>query len=237
MLKICILEDEIQQMNQLQSYLSRFQEENADFAYILESYDHPFPLLSNYARDVDLILLDIRVPDMTGMDVARSIREVDQNVMIIFVTNLTQYAIEGYEVNAFDYILKPLTYAAFAAKLSRALRVLSYRSSTICLDLRTREGGRRVSADAITYIEISNHDILVHLGSETVRQWGTLSRLEEQLRDAHFARCNSGYLVNLRYVQGVEGDHVIVDGVPLIISRPRRKTFLNTLAQYKGGSL
>ena len=79
-----------------------------------------------------------------------------------------------YSVNAFDYILKPLAYTSFSAKLERALRMLSYRSSNVTLDLKTRDGGRRVSADSITYIEVSNHDILVHVGKETLRQWGTL---------------------------------------------------------------
>lgn len=195
MLKICVLEDEAAQMERMKAYLQKFQSEHADFEYVLDAYKNAFDLLEHYKRDVDLLFLDIRVPDMSGMEVAHRIREADQNVMIIFVTNLTQYAIEGYSVNAFDYILKPLAYNSFSSKLERALRMLSYRSSDITLDLRTRDGGRRVSADSITYIEISNHDIIVHVGAEQIRQWGTLS-----------------------------------------ISRPRRKEFLNALAQYKGGS-
>ena len=237
MLKLCVLEDETVQMERLKTYLQKFQSEHPDFEYILDAYDRGFDLLEHYKRDVDLLFLDIRVPDMSGMEVARRIREVDENVMIIFVTNLTQYAIEGYSVHAFDYILKPLAYTSFSAKLERALRMLSYRSSDVTLDLRTRDGGRRISADAITYIEIPNHDILVHIGSETIRQWGTLSKFETALHDAHFVRCSSSYLVNLKYVQKILGDQVIVGGSSLSISRPRRKEFLNALAQYKGGSL
>ena len=191
MLKICVLEDEAAQMERMKAYLQKFQSEHADFEYVLDAYKNAFDLLEHYKRDVDLLFLDIRVPDMSGMEVAHRIREADQNVMIIFVTNLTQYAIEGYSVNAFDYILKPLAYNSFSSKLERALRMLSYRSSDITLDLRTRDGGRRVSADSITYIEISNHDIIVHVGAEQIRQWGTLSKLEAQLREAHFVRCSS----------------------------------------------
>lgn len=236
MLKICVLEDEAAQMERMKAYLQKFQSEHADFEYVLDAYKNAFDLLEHYKRDVDLLFLDIRVPDMSGMEVAHRIREADQNVMIIFVTNLTQYAIEGYSVNAFDYILKPLAYNSFSSKLERALRMLSYRSSDITLDLRTRDGGRRVSADSITYIEISNHDIIVHVGAEQIRQWGTLSKLEAQLRKAHFVRCSSSYLVNLKYVHKVRGDQLLVGGDTLSISRPRRKEFLNALAQYKGGS-
>ena len=236
MLKICVLEDEAAQMERMKAYLQKFQSEHADFEYVLDAYKNAFDLLEHYKRDVDLLFLDIRVPDMSGMEVAHRIREADQNVMIIFVTNLTQYAIEGYSVNAFDYILKPLAYNSFSSKLERALRMLSYRSSDITLDLRTRDGGRRVSADSITYIEISNHDIIVHVGAEQIRQWGTLSKLEAQLREAHFVRCSSSYLVYLKYVHKVRGDQLLVGGDTLSISRPRRKEFLNALAQYKGGS-
>ena len=207
MLKICVLEDEAAQMERMKAYLQKFQSEHADFEYVLDAYKNAFDLLEHYKRDVDLLFLDIRVPDMSGMEVAHRIREADQNVMIIFVTNLTQYAIEGYSVNAFDYILKPLAYNSFSSKLERALRMLSYRSSDITLDLRTRDGGRRVSADSITYIEISNHDIIVHVGAEQIRQWGTLSKLEAQLREAHFVRCSSSYLVNLKYVHTPNPDY------------------------------
>ena len=197
MLKICVLEDEAAQMERMKAYLQKFQSEHADFEYVLDAYKNAFDLLEHYKRDVDLLFLDIRVPDMSGMEVAYRIREADQNVMIIFVTNLTQYAIEGYSVNAFDYILKPLAYNSFSSQLERALRMLSYRSSDITPDLRTRDGGRRVSAASITYIEITNHDLIVHVGAEQIRQWGTLSNLEAQLREAHLLRWSSSYLVNL----------------------------------------
>ena len=116
---------------------------------MLETYDRAFKLLDAYRSDVDLIFLDIQVPDMMGIDAARRIRDVDQEVMIIFVTNLTQYAIDGYSVRAFDYILKPLNYFSFSKKLRRALRMLSYRSNELHLDIKTKEGGRRLAEDAI----------------------------------------------------------------------------------------
>ena len=95
MLKICVLEDEAAQMERMKAYLQKFQSEHADFEYVLDAYKNAFDLLEHYKRDVDLLFLDIRVPDMSGMEVAHRIREADQNVMIIFVTNLTQYAIEA----------------------------------------------------------------------------------------------------------------------------------------------
>ena len=237
MLKIIVLEDENAQLAILKKYLHLYSQNNPSFEYSLTAYERGVLLLTDYCRDADLIFLDIRVPDMPGIDVARKIREIDDKVMIIFVTSLEQYAIDGYSVNAFDYILKPLQYSSFSAKLKRALNVLSYREPSLMLDLRTKEGGRRVSADCITYVESSGHDILFHAGDETIKQWGTLTKYETILKDARFVRCNTSFLVNLKYVKGIRKDLVDVSGELLPISRSRRKDFLAALAQYKGGSL
>ena len=236
-MKICILEDEEGQARQLTEFFHTYQRENPDFSCVLEVYDRAYKLLDAYSQDTDLALLDIRVPDMLGIEAARRIRQMDEKVMIIFVTNLAQYAIDGYSVNAFDYILKPLNYVSFSNKLQRAQRALSYRESGLMLDLKTREGQRRIPADSVTYIEVSAHDLYLHTSTETIRQWGTLSKYEELLRGAHFARCSTCYLVNLKYVTGIQKGQVLVGDAALTISRTRRKEFLQALAQYKGGSL
>lgn len=237
MLKIMALEDDPSELRRLTDYLARYREEKPEFSYSLTSYDRGVAFLDHYRRDADLIFLDIRLPDMLGMEVAKHVRAADENVMIIFVTSLTQYAIEGYSVEAFDYILKPLHYPSFAAKLRRAEKQLSMRERGIFVDLRDKEGGHRLAADSITFIESSGHDLLFHTGGKTVRQWGTLSTYEKLLAPASFIRCHTSYLVNLKYVQGVKKDTVLVDGSEIPVSRPKRKEFLAALAQYKGGSL
>lgn len=238
MLKILALEDEKPQQERLTRYLARYQQEHPEFQYTLTLYDRGFPFLADYRRDADLVFLDIRVPDTLGIDVARELRKADENVMIVFVTSLTQYAIDGYSVGAFDYILKPIQYPSFAAKLDRVLRTLSHRESGVTLDLRTKEGGQRVSADSVTYLESEAHDITVHTGVQTVQVWGTLGKFEEELREAHFVRCNTSYLVNLKYVQTVRKDQVVLAGGEVLpLSRSRRKEFLDQLARYKGGSV
>lgn len=236
MLKIIILEDEKPQLDQLTGYLERYQGEHPEFAFTLETYDRGITLLDSFQRDADLILLDIRLPDMTGMEVARRIRQMDGSVMIVFVTSLTQYALDGYSVQAFDYILKPVHYAAFSAKLERMLRMLSHRDPQFMLDLRTRESAWRIPADSVIYIEVSAHDLLFHTSGGTIKLWGTLSKYEKLLRAAHFARPSTSFLVNLKYVRQVKKDEVLLSGQSIPISRSKRMEFLAALAQYKGGS-
>lgn len=234
-MKICILEDDRTQTQRMMEYLTRYRQEHGEFSYVLETYSQAFDLLDAYRGDADLMFLDIRLPDQLGIETARRIREKDSRVMIVFVTNLTQYAIEGYSVQAFDYIVKPISYEPFAAKLERAVRVLSYRQTGVVLDIKTREGGLRLTSDMIHYLEVFDHDLLIHTDDGVIKQWGSLSKYEKQLEGAHFARCNSCYLVNLKYVRGVYGDEVVVGEDRLSVSKSRRKEFLQALAQYKGG--
>lgn len=236
MLKIVVLEDEKPHLEQMTSFFAKYRTEHPEFEYTIDFYDRGILFLEAYKRDADLVFLDIRVPDVLGMEVARHLRKVDENVMIIFVTSLTQYAIDGYSVGAFDYILKPIHYASFSAKLERALRMLSYREPELMLDLRTKDSARRIPVNSIIYIEISAHDLLFHTGNEVYKQWGTLSKYEQLLRQAHFARPSTSFLVNLKYVRGVKRDEVLVGDQTLPISRTKRKDFLAALAQYKGGS-
>ncbi len=236
MYSIILLEDEPEHARRLTAFLERYAGDHPDFRFNLTHYDRALPLINEYKADADIAFLDIQMPDATGMEAAHYIREKDKRVMIIFITMLTQYAIEGYSVGAFDYVLKPVRYEEFSTKMDRICRMLAHQNTSLSLELRTKEEIRRVDADSIAYIEVTNHDILIHTDREVIRQWGSLKSYAEKLAPAHFVRCNACYLVNLRYVRGVSGDTVTVQGDRLAISKTRRKDFLAALAQYKGGS-
>ena len=236
MLNIVILEDQADQAERLTGMLEKYASSHSDFSYSLRLYDRSIPLLTEYKCDADILFLDIQVPDMLGMDAAKRIRAMDNKVMIIFITMLTQYAIEGYSVGAFDYVLKPVRYEELSTKMDRICRMLAHQNTSMTLELRTKEEMRRISADDITYIEVINHDILIHTDREVLRQWGNLKSYEDKLAPAHFVRCNACYLVNLKYVRGISGDTVTVGSDELAVSKAKRKEFLMALAQYKGGS-
>ncbi len=236
-MKIVVLEDDANQARQINDYLLQYQQVHAGFQYAVKTYSSGRRLLEEYRPDTDLLLLDIQLPDMLGIDVARQIRQNDPRVMIIFVTNLAQYAIDGYSVNAFDYVLKPLNSFSFSKKLERAMRVLSHDENMLKLEIKSKDGNRWIAADAVTYIEVRSHEVVIHTEREIIRRWGTLAQYEEQLKPLHFIRCNASFLVNPKYVRTVIRDQVDVAQDMLPISRTFRKEFLNTLAQYKGGTL
>ena len=235
-MRVIILEDLAEHAQRLESLLRDYEKKHPDHPFEIRRYDNPYTLLTEYACDADLMFLDIQVPLMDGMQVARRIRDMDQGVMLVFTTALAQYAIAGYEVQAFDYILKPLEAEMFEAKLDRALRVLGYQHEEAWVDFKTKTESRRLPVNQISYIEVRNHDILIHAAGKIYQHWGSLTEYEQKLTPLHFARCNSCYLVNLGHVTSITSSAVQVDGEELPMSRSKRKEFLMTFAKYKGGS-
>ena len=182
----------------------------------------------------DLILMDIEMTFMDGMSAAEEIRRADPEVLIIFITNSPQYAIKGYAVGALDYVLKPVPYFAFSQQLQKAVNQLAKRMRHY-LAVPVDGGMRRLDAATIYYIESEGHRVHFYTEDGDFSAPGALKALEEKLAGRLFARCNSGYLVNLAQVSGVQQNTVQVGPHGLQISRPKRRAFLAALADYIGG--
>jgi len=225
---VAIVEDEEIHQQALREHLLRYAGEN-DVTFDIRLFANPILLLENYRPVYDLIFMDIQMPDLNGMETARKLRAVDQNVLLIFVTSLAQYAIEGYEVAAVDYILKPVQYFSFAMRLTRAIWRISAEAGE-AITVANTEGSARIKLRDLLYVEISGHAMTYHTHEGTVSGTGTLSALEEKLRGKRFARCNSCYLVNLAYVDTVKGYQLLLkDGTELQISQPKKKSFMQAL--------
>lgn len=141
-MKIGILEDEEEVSDRIKEYiLTYFESSGIQEKPELTIYSNAYDLLEDYHADFDVLFMDIQLGLMTGMEAAAKIRETDPQVLIVFVTNLGQYAVDGYQVNAFDFILKPVSYKSFAMKLARIVRELEHRSSKeVFLSLKSGGG-------------------------------------------------------------------------------------------------
>ena len=185
----------------------------------------------------DVVFLDVEMPRLGGFGAAERIRAVDPDVVLVFVTNMAQYAIKGYEVDALDYVLKPVSYGAFCTKLSRAIqRVQRRKGGQVALQL-SGGGMQLLDTGDILYLETRNRMLYYHTATQEYAVRGSLAGAEKQLAAYHFARCNQCYLVNLQYVRGVENDFVQVGDARLEISRRQKAAFMTAVASYLGGVL
>lgn len=234
MIRIAIAEDDRECFAQLERYIGDYGRETGR-AFQITHYDNGEDLVERYAPEFDLILMDVEMPFMDGMTAAGYVRQKDPEVVIIFVTNLAQYAIQGYSVNALDYILKPVNYFSFSQRLGRALQYVRGRGKS-CIVVTVKGGAMKLEVDSIFYIERLGRQLMFHTRTGIHASAATLQEVEAALEGrGRFARCNKGYLVNLEYVDGIQDGCALVRGNKLLISRGRRGPFLEALADCVGG--
>lgn len=218
MTRIAIVEDEAAVREQLAGYVQRYTRQYGTPFEVTEFADG-MEILEDYRPQFDIIFLDVEMKHLDGMETARRIRERDGGVLIVFITNMAQYAIRGYAVGALDYVLKPVPYFAFSQQLQKALGQLEKRERHY-LAVAVDGGMRRLDAAEIYYLESEGHKVHFYTEKEDFVVPGTLKNYEEKLVGRAFARCNSGYLVNLAQVSGVQQDMVQVGPYTLQIQPP-----------------
>jgi DNA-binding LytR/AlgR family response regulator len=233
--KIAIVEDDANSSTALKNYISRFAK-NHNESFEMYFFDDGDEITSDYEAKYDIIFLDIEMKRLDGVSAAKKIREFDKDVIIIFITNMPQYAIKGYEVEALSYLLKPVPYFAFQQELAKSIERIYKRKKQYVL-LKTDNGIVRMDVSDIFYVETMKHYLIVHTKSGVYRMKSSLKKLIEEMNNKRFCLCNSCYLVNLDEVTGVSGEFVIVNGENLKISRPRKKKFMEKLASHFGGRL
>lgn len=232
-MRVAIVDDSARDAQRLEDYLTRYAQENS-VCFELAVFPNGTQFLDRYQPGYDLVIMDIDMPGLSGVDTARRLRERGDRAVLMFVTNMPQYALAGYEVEAVDYVLKPVSYRDFALKLHKARRYIQ-RNRDAQIALRIPEGVAVVSVSEILYVESSLHYLTYHLLDRDIRIRGSISQAEGLLPAQQFARCNSGYLVNLRHVEAIDKEDVTVSGRRLKMSRGKRMEFMDRFTRYLGG--
>lgn len=225
MYRIAIVEDTEQDARLLMAALDRYAEQkHVQLEY--EWISNAARFLEDYRGQYGIVLFDIRMPGLDGMSAARELRSMDHTIVIAFLTSLAQYAVEGYEVEAVDYILKPITYAALELKLPRIFARCHMDEPEVII--QSNGASVKLSVNELQYVEIYDHHIQFLTTNGIVRSYGTLKDVEEQLPEGFF-RINNQTIVNLRFVRHVDTQSATIAGRSFSISRGRRKAFLAAL--------
>lgn len=191
-------------------------------------------LLEQYTGNYDIIFLDIKMPHMNGLETAGNIRKRDRKVSIIFLTSLVHHALEGYKVQALNYIIKPISYKRLKIELDDWLHKQSQDLEPFIV-IKNDKGNYKVLLNDLAYIETSNRNALVHTKSENLICYKKLKILEMELNNHGFVRCHSSYIVNLAYIENIEKmDAKLITGEVVPISQTKKKDFMQRLARYWG---
>lgn len=198
---------------------------------VTERHENGREFLKSFRENpCDLVFLDIEMPEMDGITIAREIRKLDADVSIVFLTSHIEYALEGYEVNALRYLTKPVQ----QSKLKEILDHVSARmQAQRVLWLKTDMGEERVPLSDILFFEARNQNVFVHTsdGDFTVRY--NISDYEAELSDDGFFRIHRGYIVSLRKIKRIDSKEVTLDdGTVLPVSRTKEKELREALFRH-----
>ena len=234
MLQVAICDDMPDIRDQLQTYFMQFSKKN-QLAVDVDLYASGGQLLSADFLKYDLMILDVQMGEPNGIETARRIRSAGGNMTIIFFTNYIQYALEGYEVQAFRFLLKPLTYAQFADVAGKALLQTRSQKQDF-LNVRHKDGVFHIPIADIVYAETERGHVILHTKKqERIPDPLPMKDVEQSLASHPFFRCHTAFLVNLGMIRRItQQDVILQDDTVLPLSKHRRKEMKEALALYWG---
>ncbi len=233
-MRVAIVEDNAQERKRIAGFTKQYFGAQGKTCHISLFADGD-EILERYTPQWDLIFLDIQMERLDGMATAEKIRALDPYVILVFITNMAHYAIKGYAVHALDFLIKPVQYSILQQLFQQVERLLNQRKKKH-ITLPIEKGLTRIAVPEIYYIEVKNHVLFLMTAQGEFRMRGTISTMEELLRDHSFFRCKNCYLINLAQVSHVGKGFVVVGGYELAVARPKQKELMAALTQYIGES-
>ncbi len=235
MLTVVMAENSPDDARIIRDHLNRFLAEQHEEGHLVHYPDGEAVALG-LAGDADLVLLDIDMPRLNGLDAARHLRERGIDAPLCFMTNYGSLAPEGYAVEAMGFLVKPVSYRAFASIMERARVASAHRRPRLT---KFKQGKQTIFVDAgeILYVETERKHVVIHTKRGAISCSEAMKAIEGKLGGHPFFRIHNAYLVNLAFVQTITPTDVVVGGMPLPVSKHRRRHFLDTLAHYMGSAL
>lgn len=218
-MKIAICDDEVLQLELLNHYVERWANEE-DINYSVELFQSAESFHFQWLEDssYDVILLDIEMGELDGMQLSKLIREKDNRIQIIFITALTDYIHEGYDVDAINYLIKPISEEKLKESLNKAIGRRETNSKSIFIE----SSGviYRADEDSIMYMEIKDHQLYIYKKNKVITTRKTLKEMEETLSKDEFIKPHRSYMVGIKYIKKIDSKQITLKDNSLIpISR------------------
>ena len=231
MIKFAICDDEPLMAQALAGHLADYMKEKSMTAYSVSNFSDGRTLLES-AGSFDVIFLDIQMEQPDGMETARLLRRRGDYSLLVFVTVLKELVFDAFQVEAYDYLLKPLDSARFKQTMNRVLRSLEQRTAEDIV-IQRGTGCEVVLLSDIVYCEVLGRKIYLHKSDGTVSDYyDKLEDLERRV-DGRFFKCHRSYLVNLDYVRGCQDGQVLLfQGERIPASRLRERELMQALLRY-----
>lgn len=217
-MKIAICEDEPSQIKYLKGIIGVWSK-NCDETVRVQAFQSAEAFLFTYSEDknFDILMLDIQMKDMNGIELAKKIRKDNDMLQIIFITGFSDYISEGYEVSALHYLMKPVSEQKLMEVLDRAVTHLRKSKRTVLFHMGS--GNVRIPADDIYYAEAFSHYVTLYTNDGQENFNMSLSNMEKLLGDGFF-RCHRSYIVNMKHVRRITRNAMILDiGKEIPLSR------------------
>lgn len=238
-MKIAVVENEEKDIQVYKEYISKYQESTKERIEAV-FFQNGIDAITDYPKELDAIFMDIDMPMIDGLETSKKIREKDSDVIIIFVTNLSQFAIQGYKVQALDFLLKPIEYMDFKFEIDKIKRNTNRKGNDF-IWVSTKGTTIRLSFKNIISIEIFHHDLIIKTNLKDNPEFkfrGSLQAISEKLDNSMFARINNYSIVNLSYVKEIRKEDVILqDGTSVLFSRNRKKDFIDAFTSFMNGDI
>ena len=187
----------------------------------------------------DIVFLDIKMPEISGMELAKQMRENERESIIVFVTSAEEYVFEAYDVEAFHFLLKPVNENKLKNVLKKALvKITAYNNEDFII-ISSEHQIKKILLKDIIYIESVGRTVKIHCTGGVLKTYKQIGDLEQTLINKHFFRCHKSFLLNLEYVSRFDKAEIVMEnGDTVFLARKRAKTFQKEFISYmkmKGG--
>ncbi|EGT3758239.1 LytTR family DNA-binding domain-containing protein [Clostridioides difficile] len=235
MYRIVICEDDITQIAFLRECILKSLEGISSQIELFE-FNSGEELLETNLEGIDIFFLDIKMLQLTGMDVAKIIRETNDTSEIIFITSIVDYIQEGYKVRAYRYLLKPIDFGDLNESILSCISDIIKKRENFML-IENKDIINKILINSIMYIEVRKKVLTIHTKNDTYYTKNSMDKIELELEKYNFFRCHKSYLINLEYIQFICKNTVVINDEDVPVSKYRMADLKKKLTYVLGDVL